>query len=471
MASFLGAVGTGVIALDEVVDDGMPLHAIESQRQMAFNYRNIGLGVMGYADMLIKLGLKYGSPEAIQLTEQIFYAQFRQAVFTSASRAKKLGSFPKFKPVVFDSRIMKAHFSEEELIELKKGGLRNCSLISIAPTGSLAVVLDISGGGEPMYAIKFTRRTIGATDGNDTYYDVYCKIAQDYMKHSGKSTLPDYFVSSSDINWKDRVMTQAAMQRHVDTAISSTINLPESATYEDIEGLYLLAWQNKIKGITIFRDNCKKIGVLTKGSAKDTNKEQSARAYNKGTVFTELPRGSIQRVPEDLTYRKYTISSGCGKLYLFVGVDEYEGKIYDVFTNTDGVGGCTINTQGNSRLISACIRGGIPLEYVVEQLSKSGTCPSFQYSRGKGKELSPGKSCLSAIALILKDIMRELHDDNIEPSDESIDFDSDLLAEIQKENVFYDEKRGNKCPECGEYNVTMDGGCTTCRNCGWSACS
>ncbi len=236
------------------------------------------------------------------------------------------------------------------------------------------------------------------------------------MKFTGTKDLPNYFVGSSDIPWQDRVMTQAVMQRHVDTAISSTINLPEHATYDDVAGIYLMAWKEKIKGITIFRDNCKKIGILTKPQVKKEEKKEEVK-LNKGGFYTELPRGSIQRVPEDLTYRKYTISTGCGKLYLFVGVDEYEGKIYDVFTNTDGVGGCTINTQGNSRLISACIRGGVPLEYVVEQLSKSGTCASFQYARGKGKALSPGKSCLSAIAIILKDIMKELHDDNIEPVD------------------------------------------------------
>ena len=135
MEDFKHAVKVSIIALDEVLNEGMKLHALENQRRMAHDYRNVGLGVMGIADMLVKLGITYGSKEAIDLLDKIGYEMFRTAVFTSNELAKIYGTYPKYKEVIFDSEIMKNHFSEEELKELRKYGLRNNSLLSVAPTG------------------------------------------------------------------------------------------------------------------------------------------------------------------------------------------------------------------------------------------------------------------------------------------------------------------------------------------------
>lgn len=135
MDDFKHAVKVSIVALDEVLNEGMKLHALENQRRMAHDYRNVGLGVMGIADMLVKLGITYGSKEAIDLLDKIGYEMFRTAVFTSNGLAKIYGTYPKYKEVIFDSEIMKNHFSEEELKELRKYGLRNNSLLSVAPTG------------------------------------------------------------------------------------------------------------------------------------------------------------------------------------------------------------------------------------------------------------------------------------------------------------------------------------------------
>lgn len=135
MEDFKHAVKVSIIALDEVLNEGMKLHALENQRRMAHDYRNVGLGVMGIADILVKLGITYGSKEAIDLLDKIGYEMFRTAVFTSNELAKIYGTYPKYKEVIFDSEIMKNHFSEEELKELRKYGLRNNSLLSVAPTG------------------------------------------------------------------------------------------------------------------------------------------------------------------------------------------------------------------------------------------------------------------------------------------------------------------------------------------------
>jgi ribonucleoside-diphosphate reductase alpha chain len=244
------------------------------------------------------------------------------------------------------------------------------------------------------------------------------------------------------LNYDERIRMQGVWQKHIDASISSTVNVPNSFTIEDTENLYTSAWKNGLKGITIFRDGCKRLGILT--TDNNVKKDQTIIKSN------ELPRGYIEEVPEGLNYRKYKLKTGCGNLYLFLGIDETEGKIYDCFTNTDGVGGCTINTQANSRLLSASLRGGVPVEYLIEQLDKAGTCPSFQYKRGKGETLSKGKSCASAIANVLKDVLKE--------------FKEESLVEMSVDN------KKEKCPECGK-PITHEGGCVTCKSCGWSKCN
>lgn len=246
------------------------------------------------------------------------------------------------------------------------------------------------------------------------------------------------------------------MQRHVDTAISSTVNLSKETTVEDVGQIYLYAWEQKLKGITIFRDGCKRSGILT------TDKPSEADDKN---TKVEMPRGFIEQVPNGLEYRKYKLKNACGNLYLFVGLDESEGKIYDIFTNTDGVGGCTINTQANSRLISAGLRGGVPIEYLIEQLLKSGSCPSFQYKRGKGEQLAKGKSCPSAIANVLKDILKEFKEYEYE------EVTPKVALSVKTNNIKINTNSSkSKCPECHD-DLTFEGGCNICKSCGWSKCS
>ena len=454
---FVIAVREGIRALDSMIDENYMRHPLPEQQRMSHDYRNIGLGIFGYATALMKIGLRYGSPEAIEFTDSVFSLMFRAAVIMSNTLAKMHGPFPNYKDCVFDSDILQKHFSSREIDEMRQYGLRNCSLLSVAPTGSIATLLGESGGCEPEFAIKYTRRTVGMSDGEDEYYEIYCKAAKEYMRvHPGKE-LPSYFISSHEIPYLERIATQAVMQDHVDTAISSTVNLPHDATREDIAKLYLEAWRAGLKGITIFRDNCKKVGILTTDAAPSTKD----RDLHKEPVC--IQRGMIMDVPDDLTYRKYKLSTGCGKLYLFVGIDDTTGTIYDFFTNTDGVGGCTVNTQAVSRLLSACVRGGVPVEYAIEQLQKAGTCPSFQYAKGKGKKLSPGKSCASAIANVLSGILKEL---DTEDSAGQLEFPHDTEHRVD----FVSDASGMKCPECGA-ELIAEGACNICKACGHSSCS
>lgn len=454
---FVIAVREGIRALDSMIDENYMRHPLPEQQRMSHDYRNIGLGIFGYATALMKMGLRYGSPEAIEFTDSVFSLMFRAAVIMSNSLAKMHGPFPNYKDCVFDSEIMKRHFSAHEIEDMRQYGLRNCSLLSVAPTGSIATFLGESGGCEPEFAIKYTRRTVGMSDGEDAYYEIYCKAAKEYMRVHPGEELPSYFVSSHEIPYLERIATQAVMQDHVDTAISSTVNLPHDATREDVAKLYLEAWRAGLKGITIFRDNCKKVGILTTDSAPSTKDQDS----HEEPVC--IQRGMIMDVPDDLTYRKYKLSTGCGKLYLFVGIDDTTGTIYDFFTNTDGVGGCTVNTQAVSRLLSACVRGGVPIEYAIEQLQKAGTCPSFQYAKGKGKKLSPGKSCASAIANVLSGILKELDTEDGINQPEIIHAAESKTDSAPPTSVM-------KCPECG-VELIEEGGCNVCKACGYSSCS
>lgn len=402
---------------------------------------------MGLGDMFFKLRVKYGSEESKKILDNIMFAMFRSAVLASNNLAREKGTFPKYSEKVFDSQIIKSHFTEEEINELKKHGLRNCSLLSIAPAGSIGTMLNITTGIEPVFQISYQRKTESLHKDKKVSYEVFVGSAKEYSQKYKTEKLPEYFITSSEINWKDRIDIQSIAQRHVDTAISSTINLPKEISIKDIEKLYLYAWEKGLKGVTIYRSGCKREGILTtnNGSMNENNYE-----------YKELPRGFIESVPEELNYRKYKLKTGCGNLYFFVGVDEYDGKIYDCFTNTDGVGGCTINTQANSRLLSAALRGGVPVEYLIQQLNKSGTCPSFQYKKGKGEKLSEGKSCASAIANVLKNILKEFEQNEEE---ENVELK-------QNKNIIEDK---NKCPECGE-DLRFECGCNQCLNCGYSKC-
>lgn len=333
-------------------------------------------------------------------------------------------------------------------------------------------MIGVSGGIEPIFANYYTRKT-ESLDKEVTYYKVYTKIVKEYMDENGitdDSELPEYFVTSPEIPYEKRVRMQSIWQSHIDASISSTVNLSNSATPVDVYNIYMAAYEEGLKGITVFRDGCERAGILTTDNVKKNDaKEENTTTEPKYEIF---PRGVIERVPPDLDYRKYKLKTGCGNLYLFIGIDEYDGKIYDIFTNTDGVGGCTVNTQAVSRLISACLRSGTPIEYIIEQLNKTGTCPSFQFHRGKGEKLCNGKSCPSAIANILKDIVKEFEDIDTETEIPRMPVKTVYSDEV---NVVKEVKEDNKssnsmvCQECGN-KLVAESGCVVCKNCGWSKC-
>lgn len=454
---FLHAIDVSIRTLDKLIDENYNRHPLKQQRDMSYNYRNIGLGIFGYATALMKLGLKYGSNEAIEFTDDVFSLLFKRAVFASNNLAKELGTYPKYKECVFDSDIIKNHFTPDEIDGLKEHGLRNCSLISIAPNGSLATLLGESGGCEPEFALKYTRRTVGMTDGEDTYYDVYCKAAKEYMDANHTDMLPDYFVGSADIPWQNRVLTQAAMQNHVDTAISSTVNMPNSATKEDIAHMYLLAWSTGCKGITMFRDGCKRLGILTTdNSDKDTDKND--------TQTYELPRGAIIECSSDLVGKKRKLTTGCGSLHVLAFFDPYDGSLQEAYFNKGSTGGCASFMTGLSRTVSLLCRAGVDIMTIKDQLDSTGACPSYAARTATRHDTSPGSCCPMAIGNALVDMYKEMQQD-IGDNEEENSADAIISKPTQVQRI----ESNDKCPECGSV-LEHVGGCDLCKNCGFTHC-
>ena len=441
-SDLLSAIDVGIRTLDKLIDENYNRHPLQQQRDMSYNYRNIGLGVFGYATALMKLGFKYGSPEAIEFTDDVFSLIFRRAVLASNELAKEFGPYPKYKEEIFDSDIIKLHFTPDEITGLKEYGLRNCSLVSIAPTGSLATLLGESGGCEPEFALKYTRRTVGMTDGEDTYYDVYCKAAREYMEVNNTKELPDYFVGSADISWQSRVLTQAVMQKHVDTAISSTVNMPNSATKDDIAHMYLLAWSTGCKGITMFRDGCKRLGILTTGNKKEEISHK------------ELKRGEIMKCADDLIGKKRKIINGCGSTHVLGFFEPVYGDLVEVFFTKGSLGGCSNYMVGLSRMVSLACRAGVSINDIQDQLNSTGACPSYAIRTATKHDTSKGACCPMAIGNALMDMWKEVQEE------------LGYLEEPKKKKT----QLGELCPECGAV-LEHSGGCDICKECGYSHCN
>lgn len=273
---FKNVVKEGVNYLNEILDEGLPLHPLQEQRDTVRDLRQIGLGVLGIADMLIKLGIRYGSQESLNICDNIGFVMADTAIAQSALLAKDYGVFPNYKKeCVLKSPYFIENTTQQTKELVEKYGLLNSQVLTIAPTGSVSTMLGVSGGIEPIFMISYTRKTETLHDG-DTYYKVYTPIAKNYMEINNidkEEDLPDIFVTSMSLDYKDRIKMQSVWQKHIDASISSTVNVPNNFTIEQVEDLYKFAWENNLKGITIYRDGCERTGILT--SNRPTNKKKT----------------------------------------------------------------------------------------------------------------------------------------------------------------------------------------------------
>ena len=481
-----------VKGMNEVLEQGLPLHPLQIQRETVRDWRQIGIGVMGIADMLIKLGIKYDTDEAIEVCDKIAFTLANESIKASALLAKEEGVYPKFnKEAVLQSEFLNKNTTIETFELVKKYGLRNSQILTIAPTGSLSTMLGISGGIEPIFSLSYTRKT-ESLHGEDVYYKVFTPIADNYMKAHGlteEEQLPEFFVTAQTLNPLKRVEMQGIWQEHIDASISSTVNLPNSATVEDVEELYIHAWKKGLKGLTIFRDGCARLAVLTLGDKKEEKEEVVIEEGLKRGQWEEKPRGVIE-IPRKI----YT---GCGKELLHITISPKEKRIIDFYITSSSSGGCKLNIQALAIAMSGMLRLGGNIQNIKCAFRGMGQCPSFVKARAIGKHVSKGTSCPTAILNMLMEVQGQLENECLPELqelgyyDRKIEMTENVKVEskftpidlnVKKEKFTKEEKQYikengevafaqafNKCPKCAS-KIEHVGGCMQCMDCGFTKC-
>ena len=462
-------IHTVVKAMNDVLDEGLPLHPLQIQRETVRDYRQIGIGIMGIADMLIKMNLKYDSQEALDICNEIGFCLANESLRASALLAKEYGAYPECDKEAITHSLFVIENTDDETYDLIcEYGLRNSQILTIAPTGTLSTMLRISGGIEPIFSLSYTRKT-ESLHGEDRYYKVYTKIADDYMKANGlteEEELPNFFVTAQTINPFMRVKMQGVWQKHIDASISSTVNLPNSATVEEVEDLYISAWENGLKGMTIFRDGCARTAVLTTTEKKEEVKEVKQEQENSTLKF-----GDTIMPDDNVIGLKRRIQSGCGTMHINAFFDEETGELREVFLSKGSKGGCLAFTNAVSRLISLLARKGAPIEEIADQLNSVVVCPSYASARAAGKQVSPGSSCASSIAKALLEMHQQFKEafmddeDDIKPVKQATIKVDKIAVAKQVQAPEYQE-----CPECKEKTMINTGGCVQCTNCSYTKC-
>lgn len=458
---FKRCVTIGVRALNDVLDEGLPLHPLQEQRDSVKKWRQIGLGIMGLGDMLLKLGLTYGSEEAIAFCHELGFTMADTAIAASAMLAKERGAYEMCHvDEIMQTPYFEANTTEKTAELVRQYGLRNSQLLTIAPTGTLSTMLGISGGIEPIYANFYERKT-ESLHAADVYYKVYTPIVAEYMKKhelTDDSQLPPYFVTALTLPYQKRLAMQGAWQQHIDASISSTVNVPNSFTVEDTEALYMLAYENGCKGVTLFRDGCKRAGILS----THTQEEAAVPIAGEG-----LARGEIVAIDDDVIGKKSKLVTGCGSLHCMAFFDTETGALLETYLSKGSTGGCNNFMIGLSRMISISARAGIDIYTIIDQLNSTGNCPSYSVRRATRGDTSRGSCCPMAVGNVLLDMYNEVQEElhhktsgtkkavRVKPAKPR------ATDKVKAENIF--------CPQCGE-PLVFEGGCNTCKNCGWSKC-
>jgi len=459
--------------LDNVIDvNKYPLPKID---EMTKKTRKIGLGVMGFADLLFYLGLPYNSNEAVELAKNVMKFINEVSKEKSVELAKQRGTFPAY---------------EGSIYEEKGIFLRNATTTTIAPTGTISIIASASSGVEPLFAISFVRNVMD----NDKLLEVHPyfeKIAKErgfYSKElmeriAEEGTLAhideipedikNVFVTAHDISPEWHIRMQAAFQNYVDNAVSKTVNFKNEATREEVEQVYTLAYKLGCKGVTIYRDGSRENQVLStvKKEEKPSQEETVAEETIKPRQRPEITQGMTEKV-----------RIGCGNLYITVNYDE--NGICEVFTNVGRAGGCPSQSEATSRLISIALRSGMDVKSIIDQL-KGIRCHSTLRQRATNKNIKV-LSCPDAIGKALEKVMNTYVDvENSAINDIAMEIENELKEVIQPQcstcglESIEDElsasieahmpQGSGTCPECGS-KVEHEGGCMICRNCGFSKC-
>lgn len=455
LSSLRETIQVAVITLNEVLDEGLPLHPLQEQRDSVAEWRQIGLGVMGLADMLIKLRVKYGSTTSRSILESIGHELIMTALETSSILAANCGPYPKFnRDYVIRTPFFK-NLDSGDMNDLRfqslhddicKYGLRNSQLLTCAPTGSIATMLGVSTGCEPIFATSYTRKTESLVN-EEKYYKVYTPIIKKLIDEGfSEETLPEYVVTSEQIPYRERIKVQATLQKFIDASISSTINLPESATIDDVETIYRLAWEEGLKGVTVYRSGCKRGAVLSKNP-----------------VIKEC----LKR-PESVEAKLIRFKNGSENWIAFVGL--IDGRPYEIFTGINNIEDFPIPTSVTEGEIIK-VKDSLGKRYDFQYTDKYGyTNRLGGLSRIFNQEYWNYAKLISAL------LRGGIELDKVVKIIDGMHFESDTLNTWKNgvkraiKTFIVDGVASHEvCPDCGEHLI-YEGGCTICKNCGFSKC-
>ncbi|MBQ9832912.1 MAG: vitamin B12-dependent ribonucleotide reductase [Clostridia bacterium] len=453
--------------LDNVIEvNRYPLPEIDATTRAT---RKIGLGVMGFADMLYRLNIPYNSEEGIEKASEVMSFINKRAHEASVRLGRKRGAFPLYHDSTMIDDGLPPH--------------RNATCTTIAPTGTISIICSASSGVEPLFALSFVRNVMDNDElpQVDPYFEEVAKREGFYSealmrKIAKEGTLahidevPEHikkvFVTAHDISPKYHIRMQSAFQRFTDNAVSKTVNFKSEATREEVREVFMLAYRLGCKGVTIYRDGSRDSQVLYVGDKKkDDNETQMSRVPVETAIVSSVAPRPRPEVTRGITEK---VVIGCGNLYVTVNYDEQ--GICEVFANLGRAGGCPSQSEATSRLISTALRSGMDVNSIIEQL-KGIRCHSTLRQRAVNSNIKV-LSCPDAIGKVLEKVVkiREMEEaqrkTEIIPAVETVE--NEEIVQIPGK---YEKEKGKSsiCPECGS-SVEHESGCMICRSCGYSKC-
>ena len=481
--------------LDNVITmNNFPLPQIE---EMVRNNRKIGLGLMGWADLLMILNIPYNSEEGILLAKQIMEFIDYHSKVASIELSKVRGKFANFDGSIYDGNtalynrykdLSAGKISDDDWYELdlkiQENGIRNATTTCIAPTGTISMIAAAAGGIEPLFGLTFIRKVMDGTElievnpifekiAKETgfYSDELMKQISQHGTVHGLDDVPDeiqqVFVTAHDVTPEWHVKMQAAFQLHTDNAVSKTVNFKENATREEIAETYYLAYKSNLKGITVYRDNSRIYQPMNIEIKEPQKQEQPTQVASKDHCIFTNPDGKVvtPRERPNLTYGMTDkIQTGCGPLYVTINTDK-EG-LCEVFARMGKSGGCaTSQAEATGRMISLALRAGVDIQSIIEQL-KGIRCPAPTFGKG-GVILS----CSDAIGKVLERNLEKAFNlaiaDNNGKNTASV---NKAVSNSSNENSIADLGLCPECPDCG-HMLEFGEGCVICKSCGFSRCS
>jgi len=446
--------------LDDVIDYNMPNHAFDKIEQSVSSDRRVGLGITGLADALVKMSMKYDSDEALDVVEKIMQTICYYSYETSIDLAQEKGSFPLFDwEGVSKSKFIQG-LPKQMQDRIREQGLRNSTLITVPPVGTGSIVAQTSSGVEPIFCTSYTRRVKQYDGESFREYKVYHPLVRDL--YGGDESLPDHVVTSHDIDPYFRVKMQGVIQRYTDSSISSTINLAEDTTVETVADIYVTAYKEGLKGITVYREGSRE-GILQSDKTDEQpdsladKKDESAGDGASGAT-TSGGRSGLHPRQRPAVTRGVTERVRTGEGNIFVTINEDDEGLCEIFSTIGKAGGnAAAQSEAISRLMSLALRAGIDPQDIISQLKGiSGPSPVWE-----GGELI--LSTPDAIGRALERyVQRRESGGGLTQIPEHTDAAPPTVSSGGAKTMV-------TCPECGS-TVAHEGSCLTCKHCGWSKC-